>query len=124
MPPDTQYKGITNKYDEQYVLCNLYIGKKVFRSQLGEISIGVNDLFNQNTSFRRTVQSSYIQNSTNLAIGRYISLQFVYNLRNFGKKATRAASQYDNFDTGGSGSVGVQRPGGMPGPGGPPPHVR
>jgi len=120
----TQYKGITNKYDEQYVLCNLYIGKKIFRSQLGEISIGVNDLFNQNTSFRRTVQSSYIQNSTNLAIGRYISLQFVYNLRNFGKKATRAANQYDNFDTGGSGSVGVQRPGGMPGPGGPPPHVR
>ena len=30
----TQYKGITNKYDEQYVLCNLYIGKKVFRSRL------------------------------------------------------------------------------------------
>lgn len=117
----TQYRGITSSYDEQYVLCNLYIGKKIFRNQLGEISIGVNDLFNQNTSFRRIVQSSYIQNSSNLAIGRYFSLQFVYNLRNFGKKASREASRYDNFETGGS-SVGVQRSGGMHHPGGPPPR--
>ncbi len=120
----TQYRGITERYDEQYVLCNLYVGKKIFRNQLGEISIGVNDLFNQNTSFRRTVQSSYIRNSTNLAIGRYVSLQFVYNLRNFGRKASRDAARYDDFDTGGTGSVGVQRSGGMPRPGGMPPQVR
>lgn len=103
-----QYKGLTSDYDEQYVLCNLYIGKKIFRNQLGEISIGVNDLFNQNTSFRRTVESSYIQNSTNLAIGRYFSVQFVYNLRAFGKGVK--ASDYDNFNS------GAKRP-----PMGPPP---
>ena len=103
-----QYKGITSNYNEQYVLCNLYIGKKIFRNQLGEVSIGVNDLLNQNTSFRRTVESSYIQNSTNLAIGRYFSVQFVYNLRAFSKGVK--ASDYDNFDK------GARRP-----PMGPPP---
>lgn len=115
-----QYRGITSSYNEQYILCNLYIGKKIFRNQLAEVSVGVNDLFNQNTSFRRTIASSYIQNSTNLAIGRYIALQFVYNLRNFGKKASRSASDYDNFNTGGTVGVGIQRSAGMPGPSGPP----
>lgn len=114
-----QYRGITSNYNEQYILCNLYVGKKIFRNQLVEVSIGVNDLFNQNTSFRRTVASSYIQNSTNLAIGRYVAVQFVYNLRNFGKRATRSASEYDNFNTG-SGSVGVQRSPSMGGSGAPP----
>ncbi len=93
-----QYRGITSDYDEQYVICNLFLGKKIFRNQLGEVSIGVNDLFNQNTSFRRTVESSYIQNSTNLAIGRYFSVQFVYNLRAFSKGVK--ASDYDNFTNG------------------------
>lgn len=117
-----QYKGITSNYDEQYVLCNVYLGKKLFRNQLGEISIGVNDLFNQNTNFRRTVQSSYIQNSTNLAIGRYIAVQFVYNLRLFGKKASRDAKQYDNFNTGETRNIGIQNSGAMRGgPMGPPP---
>lgn len=106
-----QYRGITEDYNEEYVLCNLYLGKKILRSQLAEISIGVNDLFDQNKSFRRTVSSDYIQNSTNLAIGRYIAVQFVYNLRNFSKGATRDASKYDNFESRGSGSVGVQRSG-------------
>ena len=118
----SQYDCITDDYHEQYLLCNIYLGKKIFRNQLGEISIGVNDLFNQNKSFRRTVWSSYIQNSTNLAIGRYVALQFVYNLRNFGKKASRASSDYDNFNTGGS-SVGISSSGGRPGPGGPPPRM-
>lgn len=120
-----QYKGITTSYNEEYVLCNLYVGKKIFRNQLGEISIGVNDLFNQNKSFRRTVTASTIQNSTSLAIGRYIALQFVYNLRLFGKSASKEASKYDNFDSSSSGSVGIQGSGaGSTGsmPGGRPPH--
>ena len=108
----TQNRGITDDYNEHYLLCNLFIGKKVFRNRLGEVSLGVNDLFNQNTSFRRTVASSYIQNITNLAIGRYISLQFIYNLRSFGGGQSSAPA--DNF----------QRPqGGMPA-GGPPPMMR
>ena len=31
-----QYLGFTNDYDDSYLLCNLFVGKKVFRNQLGK----------------------------------------------------------------------------------------
>ncbi len=104
-----QYRGITDNYNEKYLLCNIYIGKKLFRNQLGEISIGVNDLLDQNKSFRRTVSSESIRNSTNLAIGRYFAIQFVYNLRSFGKSG-REASSGDTFRPAGPPPHGGRRP--------------
>ena len=78
-----QYKGITDNYNEEILLCNAYIGKKLFKNQRGELSVGVNDIFNQNRDFRKDVGANYIQNTTNLAIGRYVAVQFVYNIRVF-----------------------------------------
>ncbi len=72
------------------------MGKKVFRNQRGEILVGVNDLLNQNTAFSRSVGSGYTQNSINSVIGRYYMVQFVYNLRHFGKKGSKNAADYDN----------------------------
>jgi hypothetical protein len=90
-----QYLGFTNKYNEDYVLCNLYLGKKLFRNNRGEIQIGVNDVANQNTAFVRSTGSGYTQNMTNSVIGRYFSVQFVYNLRHFGKRGSKQMSDYD-----------------------------
>ena len=90
-----QYIGITQDYDEQYFLCNLYLGKKLFKNRRGEIQVGVNDLANQNTAFSRTTGSGYTQNMTNSVIGRYYSIQFVYNLRHFGKKGSKQMADYD-----------------------------
>ena len=102
-----QYKGITTKYNEDYVLCNVYLGCKVFKNKRGEIQIGVNDIFDQNTSFARTTGSGYTQNAWNSCIGRYYSVQFVYNLRHFGKKGSTAMSDYGYKES--KGSVGVNR---------------
>ena len=44
-----QYVGYTNDYNESYMLCNAYVGHKLFKNQLGEIMVGVNDIFDQNT---------------------------------------------------------------------------
>ena len=91
----SQYIGITNDYNEDYLLCNVYVGKKIFRNKRGEILIGVNDLFNQNNSaFSRSTGSGYTQNTTNLSMGRYYMVQFTYNLRHFGKKGSRNMSDY------------------------------
>ena len=90
-----QYIGITQDYDEQYFLCNLYLGKKLFKNRRGEIQVGVNDLANQNTAFSRTTGSGYTKNMTNSVIGRYFSVQFVYNLRHFGKKGSKQMADYD-----------------------------
>ncbi len=98
-----QYKGITDDYNEEILLCNAYIGKKVFKDQMGEISIGVNDIFNQNRDFRRLTGANYIQNTTNLAIGRYVAVQFVYNIRSMGAGGN---GNYDNMGMGGPGMGG------------------
>ena len=90
-----QYLGFTNKYNEDYILCNLYLGKKLFRNQRGEVQIGVNDVANQNTAFVRSTGSGYTQNVTNSVIGRYFSVQFVYNLRHFGKRGSKQMTDYD-----------------------------
>ncbi len=92
----SQYLGITNDYNEDYLICNLYLGKKVFKNQRGEILIGVNDLFNQNNiAFSRTTGSGYTQNTTNLSMGRYYMVQFTLNLRHFGKKGSRNMTDYE-----------------------------
>lgn len=112
----SQYIGFTNDYSEDYLLCNAWLGKKVFRNKRGEVMIGVNDLLNQNRAFSRTTGSGYTQNSTNSVIGRYYMVQFTYNLRRFGKKGSRNLKDY-----GVEQQSGNQRRMGPGGPGGPPP---
>ena len=108
-----QYIGFTNSYNENYLLCNVYLGKKLFKNQLGEVLIGVNDIFNQNTAFVRTVGSGYTQNSWNSVIGRYFTVQFNYNLRYFGKNGSKDISKYEGMDVKG-GHPAFGRPPMMP----------
>lgn len=64
------------------------LGVKLFRNCLGEASVGVNDILDQNgTTFRRTVSGTTLRNVTNLAVGRYVSFQFTYNLRLFRRQS-------------------------------------
>lgn len=90
-----QYVGFTTKYNEQYVLCNAYLGYKFLKNRRAEVQVGVNDIFDQNTSFARSTGSGYTQNAWDSCIGRYFSVQFVYNLRNFGKRGSKQMSDYD-----------------------------
>ena len=93
-----QYIGFTNDYNEDYLICNIYLGKKLFKNKQGEVLVGVNDLLNENAAFARTVGSGYTQNSWNSVIGRYFTVQFNYNLRHFGKNATKDISKYEGMD--------------------------
>lgn len=121
----TQYVGFTNSYNDDYLLCNLYLGKKVFRNRQGEIQVGVNDVFNQNRAFVRTTGSGYTQNATNSVIGRYYTVQFIYNLRHFGKRGSRNIQDYDGAVTHSSSGVGMTGGGTRRfGPGGHPPMHR
>ena len=110
-----QYIGFTNDYNEDFLICNVYLGKKLFKNQQGEVLVGVNDLLNQNKAFARTVGSGYTQNAWNSVIGRYFTVQFNYNLRYFGKKGSKNIGDYDGMDRKSA------MPGGMPFPGGRPP---
>ena len=78
----TQYVGITNDYNDSFLLWNASVGKKVLRN-LGEVELCVNDIFNQNTSFARGVWAGYSQVRYNSTMGRYFLVKFTYNIRAF-----------------------------------------
>ena len=82
------YKGITDTFLEERLICNALLGVKLFRNRLGEVSVGVNDLLDQNgTTFRRTVTGTTLRNVTNLGVGRYVSFQFTLALRLFRRQS-------------------------------------
>ncbi len=104
----TQYAGITDDFNEQYVLCNLSLGHKLFKNNRGEISLNVNDLFNQSESFTRTITDTYIANVKTNTIGRYFGVKFTFDLRKF--KGSNTLNIDDN-----TGGVRRERPSGGPG---------
>ncbi|MDR0510159.1 MAG: outer membrane beta-barrel protein [Rikenellaceae bacterium] len=117
------YRGVNSNFTEDYCIVNMFVGKKLFK-QMGELSVGVNDLLNQNKGFSRSVSAQSVSNVTNNVIRRYFSVQFVYNLRSF-KGAGRSDEPASDtpryrFGPGGQGGPGMMGPGG-PGMGGPPP---
>ncbi len=79
------YAGYTLE-DNDYILWNMGIGKKLFANQRGEIQLSVYDLLNQNQNVTQSVTGSYIEETESLALTQYILLSFNYNLRNFNSK--------------------------------------
>ncbi len=79
-----QVKNIDGKFDDRILLCDMYLGKRIFRNRLGEVSIGVNDIFNDSSrQFGHGISASGTSDTVNLGIGRYFSVQFVYHLRTY-----------------------------------------
>ncbi len=108
----TQYAGITDSFNEQYILCNLSIGRKLFKNNRGEISLNANDIFNQSERFTRSITDTYIANIKTNTIGRYYGVKFTFDLRKF--KGSNANVNIDD-NTGGykrerpSGGMGMGR---------------
>lgn len=81
-----QDKGISAPFNDRTLLGNLYLGKRIFRNRLGEISIGINDLFDDNSRrYAHTINSSGTNNIVNQGIERYVAFQLVWHLRNYRK---------------------------------------
>lgn len=81
-----QDKGISAPFNDRTLLCNLYLGKRIFRNRLGENSIGINDLFDDNSRrYAHTINSSGTNNIVNQGIERYVAFQLVWHLRNYRK---------------------------------------
>ncbi len=77
------YRGITDTFTQDILLCNAFIGKKFLKNKRAEITVGVYDIFDQNKSFARNVTDTYIENVTSNTMGRYWGINLSYNLRNF-----------------------------------------
>ena len=77
--------GLSEGFDNNFLLMNMSLGKKVFNNQRGEISLNIYDLLGQNTSVRRNVTDVYIEDIQNNVLQRYFMLTFSFNLRRFSK---------------------------------------
>ncbi|MBN7817426.1 outer membrane beta-barrel protein [Algoriphagus pacificus] len=77
--------GLSAGFDNNFLLMNMSLGKKIFNNQRGEISLNVYDLLGQNTSVRRNVTDVYIEDVQNNVLQRYFMLTFSFNLRRFSK---------------------------------------
>ena len=80
-----QYRNMVSLeklYDDKVLLCDAFIGKKFLPSKSLEVSIGVNDLFNQNIlHFSHSANATSTSNGTNIGLGRYFSIQCIWNVR-------------------------------------------
>ena len=80
-----QYRNtvsLEGRYNDKLLLCDIFIGKKFLPSKSLEISLGVNDLFNQNVlHYSHTVNATSLSDGTNIGLGRYFSIQCIWNVR-------------------------------------------
>lgn len=76
-------RGLTDGYNQQFILWNASLGKKLMKRQEAEISLSAFDLLNRNTNVDRSINERYIQDSQNNALQRYFLLSFTYHLRHF-----------------------------------------
>lgn len=76
-------RGLAAGVNANFTLWNMSIGKKIFKNRLGEISLMVYDLLEQNNNIRRNINEVYIEDVQSNVLQRYFMLTFTYNIRHF-----------------------------------------
>lgn len=78
---NTLYTGLSGGFNQNIVLWNISLGKKLFADQRGEIRFILTDILNQNKSINRTITETYVEDTQTQVLGRYLMLAFTYTLR-------------------------------------------
>ena len=75
-------KSTRGLYDDDFYLCDLFLGYRFLKNRRLEVSVGVNDLFDNNVrSYWHSVNASGRTDGENLGVGRYYSLQCIWHFR-------------------------------------------
>ena len=75
-------KSTGGLYDDDFYLCDLFLGHRFLKSRSLEVSVGVNDLFDSNgRSYWHSVNASGRTDGENIGVGRYCSLQCIWHFR-------------------------------------------
>ena len=75
--------GLSQGFNQNYLLWNMCIGKKLFKKQEGEIRLSVFDALSENISVQRNITEVYFEDVQTEVLQRYFMLSFIYNLRKF-----------------------------------------
>ena len=112
------FSGLSAGFNQQYLLWNASLGKKIFPGQRGEIRVYAFDLLGQNRAIQRNVTNAYFEDVQTTILQRYFMLMFTYNIRSGNVVAPAGGADGPRE---GRGERGVGRPdgGGRPGGDGP-----
>lgn len=77
------YDGLAEDFDQNYLLWNMSVGKKLFKNDRGEISLTVFDLLNQNNALTRNITEVYTEDIQTNVLQQYAMISFKYDLRHF-----------------------------------------
>ena len=75
--------GLSEGYEQNFVLWNAGIAKKFFANDAGELRFTIFDILDQNQSTQRNATELYIEDTQSDVLQRYFLLSFTYTLRNF-----------------------------------------
>ncbi|MES2679773.1 MAG: TonB-dependent receptor [Bacteroidota bacterium] len=111
----TLYNGLTQNFNQEYLLWNAYLGYKFLKNKSLEAKVSVFDILNQNRSVGRNVTGSYTEDYNTVVLKRYFMFTLTYTFKNF-KSGSLPPKTEDNQNGVPNGPPpGMQRP---PGSGG------
>ena len=73
--------GVPSAYGQDVVLMNSTIGKKFLKDGRGELRLTATDVLQENRAVSRSVTETYVQDSRDRTLGRYVQLVFTYTFR-------------------------------------------
>lgn len=77
--------GLSEGYDNNFLLWNMSISKTLFNDASGEISLSINDLLKQNSNINRNITQLYIEDEQRNVLEQFFMLSFTYSFRHFNK---------------------------------------
>jgi hypothetical protein len=76
--------GLSSGYNNNFILWNMSMSKKMLKNQRGEVSLSVNDVLAQNVSIARNINTNFIEDVQSTVLQRFFMMTFSYNIRKFG----------------------------------------
>jgi len=73
--------GASQGYDQNVVLWNTTLGKKLLKGDKGEIRVTATDVLQQDRIVGRSFTETYVQDSRDRTLGRFIQAVFTYTFR-------------------------------------------
>ena len=73
--------GVPSAYGQDVVLWNTTLGKKMLNGDRGEFRITATDVLRQNRSVTRSITETYVQDSRDRTLGRFVQGVFTYTFR-------------------------------------------
>jgi outer membrane receptor protein involved in Fe transport len=73
--------GVTDQFGQNVVLWNTTLGKKFLKNDMGELRVTATDVLKQERSVSRSFTETYVQDSRDRALGRYLQAVFTYSFK-------------------------------------------